>query len=661
MRRPIAFAAILASLALADCGESHDTDAGAPRLGDPCTAATGCEEGLSCLIDTSFPGGYCTLICTDRACPSGSSCDRASSTPLCLATCESRADCRDGYQCWRGSCRPACAADADCGTPGASCGADGQCTGAECASDEDCGTSQRCAAGRCLSVDPDAGMPGPLGAPCASDAECESGLCATGALGGVCTHECAQATECLDIGEAGCSAVGIDQNGDGAADVVRTECALLPSGSRPMGSACTADAECEASICQAGQCTEVCDDDTDCIRGEICTTLSRAGVPGGTYSGCGYAPGGSGITVEQVDLGEIDSAAGAAHPLDLATPPDSVSITLQAQRISGDPLDLTFGTVTDPTDTTIFDVAQIGMLVDQPERWLPVDTGEVIAMLVPNTTRDRVTYRPGQFAWTAGTFPRTAGDTGSAHLRLSALIKRAPGGTVTSGTLDLNVFLVGVGITALAAPSNTRISGALARFDGILGAAGVHVGDVQYFDVTGADATTYQVIDSTDGSSSELAGLFRLSAPRSGRRLNIFLVRSISGGSDGGFQAIGIAGGIPGPVGIHGTQHSGVVVAFDPDVVGSGATGANVVGHVLSHEVSHYLGLFHSTEQARPCGPGEDPSSGCAPFGGGDTLADTTRGDTSNLMYWSIVGSGTNDRLSAGQGFVLRASALVGP
>jgi hypothetical protein len=132
-------------------------------------------------------------------------------------------------------------------------------------------------------------------------------------------------------------------------------------------------------------------------------------------------------------------------------------------------------------------------------------------------------------------------------------------------------------------------------------------------------------------------------------------------GGGGGFRALGVAGGIPGPVGIHGTQHSGVVAAFDPAVVGTGTTGANVVGHVLAHEISHYVGLFHSTEQSRPCGPGETPSDGCAPFGAGDTLADTTRGDMRNLMYWSIVSSGTNDQLSAGQAFVLRLSALAVP
>jgi hypothetical protein len=38
-----------------------------------------------------------------------------------------------------------------------------------------------------------------------------------------------------------------------------------------------------------------------------------------------------------------------------------------------------------------------------------------------------------------------------------------------------------------------------------------------------------------------------------------------------------------------------------------------------------------------------------------------TRNDLTNLMYWSLVGTGSNQDLSAGQAFVIRLNPLVGP
>lgn len=629
-------------LSLLACGTSHSPDGGASSYGDPCGDEAPCNGGLSCVSSGAFPGGYCTRTCPDGTCPGEADCDTGTDPALCLARCAAPADCRDGYQCWRGNCRPQCARDADCGE-GATC-EEGVCAGAECLTDADCGPMERCALGSCVVLSDDAGTMRPEGAPCALDSECASGICLPPELGGVCTIACGEPSICVTVPfEAGCAPIG-------SGGALRTACAALPPSPRDVGRACEADVECRSRACQDGQCTAVCANETDCVNGQICTALSRAG---GTFQGCGYTAGpSSGITIEEIDLGENTLGAGFPAALELAIPADAVSVTLQTRAVSGDPLDLTFITVTSPSADTIFDVADIFDLIDPPERWLPIDAGEAITMLVPNTTGDRLQFHRGLYAWSVSPIPRMMGDTGSVVLRSSALLKRSASRTATGGSIDLHVHLAGIGVSAASAPTDTRLQNALTRLTSILSAqATISVRNVSYFDVTDA---RFSIIDSTDGPTSELAALFRTSAPRTGRTLNIFLVRSINRMDDGSFQALGIAGGIPGPVGIHGTMHSGVVAAYESS--GSGS----VLGHVLAHEIGHYLGLYHPTESLRPCGPGEMPPA-CAPFGGGDVLADTPRGDDTNLMYWSISGGGTNVRLSEGQAFVLRLSALVAP
>ena len=409
---------------------------------------------------------------------------------------------------------------------------------------------------------------------------------------------------------------------------------------------CTDDTGCQSSTCIEGQCARVCNGPEDCLLGQACMAI---GWGGGTFSGCGYTAT-AGAEVRTIPLADVTIRAGSRSPeLVFGTPPSAVSVTLRARQTGGDPLPLAFEEIEDSAGDVIFSVADISAYIDPTIRWIPIDSAGAIAILIPNTTTDRYTFRPGRMRIAPIAYSRMAGDTGSVTVHIDALVALAPA-AVTTGTLNVRLHLVGVGVTAATAPTSMRVQAFLARFEEVIGQTGIAVGTVSYVDVL---APTLAIIDTEMGPDSELDQLFAMSGGTDENVLNLFLVQEVRGGGDG-FNTLGIAGGIPGPPRMHGTGHSGVVIAFDPSVVGPGSSGGRLAGHVAAHEVSHFLGLYHVTERTRPCGAGEVPSATvmCAPFGGGDVLADTTRGDLTNVMNWSIVGSGSNDAMTAGQAFV---------
>ena len=636
-------AALLAAALAAGCGDPPapvGDDAGAPIVGAACSASQPCGFGLTCLGD--FPGGYCTVVCESASCPSGSICDRGIAPPLCTDACLTRTDCRDGYQCWRGGCIPGCSDASSCGVEGASC-EDGQCIGAECSDPSMCPPGWDCLAGTCIEV-PDGGpvLLG-LGQACAMDADCGSGICLPPERGGVCTLACADPLECSREVTFSAACGPATRGG-----TVGTYCLPFTGTGALNGDPCASNDDCQSRTCVASLCTEACNEPGDCTLGTQCGT---AAFEAGSFQGC-LLPSGNPY---EVLLPEITLEAGFGNPGQrVALPADVASVTLQCAHRSGDALPMGFNQVTQVvggTTVTHFDLGELFDWIDQPNRWIPSDGFEIVSMGLPGSTSDRVSLRPSSVRFSVLVFQRMMGDTGTATIQPSVLVRRGtdPG----TGSIDVAVHLVGVGVTASEAAGSARVQALLTRMDEVLAAARIRRGTTTYHDVS---SSSLSVIDSAEGPDSELAQLFRLSSGRSGRVLSLFLVRSIEAGGDG-FNTLGIAGGIPGPVGVHGTMHSGVAIAFDRSVVGDSG---RLAGHIAAHEGGHYLGLFHVTERIRPCTGSETPdTTTCMPFGGGDTLADTAHGDTTNLMNWSLVGMGSNTGISGGQAYVLRHSNLV--
>ncbi|MET0286686.1 MAG: hypothetical protein ABW352_19555 [Polyangiales bacterium] len=184
--------------------------------------------------------------------------------------------------------------------------------------------------------------------------------------------------------------------------------------------------------------------------------------------------------------------------------------------------------------------------------------------------------------------------SGNAQHAESVTLSRARG----RGVLDLNLFYVGGGGELVAGgfhPGDRRVREMLKDFDERLHAMnGLSLGSVNEFEVVGALREELSVLEvprrkvgerTVEGRPERLPELFRLSAGLEKPGVNVFIIGDMG-------DYIGIAGGIPGPIGLHGTERSGLALAAD--LMGD-LKGAD---QVLLHEIGHYLGLFHTTESS---------------------------------------------------------------
>jgi hypothetical protein len=233
------------------------------------------------------------------------------------------------------------------------------------------------------------------------------------------------------------------------------------------------------------------------------------------------------------------------------------------------------------------------------------------------------------------------------------------------GRLDLNLFYVGA---SRLEPEGVRgpalIAAALDDVDSIFEQADTFIGDVRQIQVAGElpdrglafpDGHLNQGFASlavTFGVYIELPYLFELSAGASNTAVNIFFVADIE--PRAGSEPEAQAGGIPGPMGMHGTGGSGIVVAADM------MSDSLQLGRTLAHELGHYLGLFHTSElngcvndvleDTPACVPGDDVD------GDGLDAIDCAGKGADNLMFFSKT---TGTALTPQQIDVLRSAPIL--
>lgn len=479
------------------------------------------------------------------------------------------------------------------------------------------------------------------GAVCVADGDCADSLvCARGAdLTHTCTIRCTNDAMCIDNGER----CAVDRN---AGEPARAVCGVVDPGTGEEGSACARDNDCGSNFCVDRVCRFFCATDMDCATGARCLASS---LP--MLRVCGFEP----VTAPRVDeFTVLDGPSAVDRPTErnFELAPDAVSFSLTVQDLEG--RDLIAGVVrlTAPDATMWIDGNSWSIVRDQPIRDI-LAMDQINTVLAPSS--DTLRLIPGRYSYFAGLFNNrdlmTSVITRRANIALR--VKRAPGGVLpATGTLRVRFYFVpGAGITAATAMANTRIQAMLAGMRTAYSGVGITVMPVAFEDVTAADAARFTVID----AQSEIDDLFTKRPAGRSDEVSVFFVRSIAAttGLDG---AIGVAGDIVGPPGIHGTIHSGVVISLDGTLNGGGSR--DLLSNTVTHEVGHYLGLWHTRESRAACTSAGQTN--CSPFGGVDPISDTPTDNAGAARYTMFWAAAPNVLLfSAGQGKVLRSSVIV--
>lgn len=471
---------------------------------------------------------------------------------------------------------------------------------------------------------------------------------------------------CARAGDCGALACVADREAD-AEDLAPLPlvCGSAAEGGDP-GEACEEAGDCALGICLlAGACARPCEAAGDCGERERCATAfaRRDGGALQPLSACvavANLPDSASVAIE-VREGALEPAANAIELEPVASDETALYVLESSEDRWPEgvrcrpPLCARALRTRDRTPVTLFDASLDYGRAPAPSN--PVAIGDHLiapVVMLPIGSRDVLS----DAGYTIDLGAENEGDL------LVTRLSGAGGGQ----RLDLNVFYVGARDFA---PQGDRgpplLAEALDVVDEILGQADIFIGDVRQIEVTGSlpmVGTAYPEGDATQGFAVmrvrfgvyvELPGLFRLSAGAGNSAINLFFLADIHarGSADGEPEAE--AGGIPGPLGMHGTGSSGIAIATD---MMAGAP--TELGRTLAHEIAHYLGLFHTSEAD---GSVFDPLSDTPECRrdqalNGDRLdvEDCLGAGAENLMFWAKT---TGTVLTEQQRAVLRRALIL--
>jgi len=543
-----------------------------------------------------------------------------------------------------------------------------------------------------------------------------------------CTSGCASGLTCFDNADfpgGVCSAAC----GNGAACASGSACVQLSTGQYCLPSCTSGDGCPSGLVCgTAGSAGRVCLAPAAAPAVAVsCPTLPAASN-GGTlnvaeFTGCvqpivqsTYAPAPPAVGAT-LSLGVHQVGQAVQFQL----PPGTSGFTVVAQGQSTNVFQVNaFGSVfpnspvptpiVAPDGTTFFDLPTSfeSAPSDRMLTWSAVSP-VTAAVTFPNGTaglrRAADGLTPGDWNLTVSDLLHECGalqcgdaDSGSTANSYDMTVLTRSGGIPPRGALDLAIYLVDGRVSAANAVDDPSYQRMLQRVTADLARGGVCVQAITYYDVPAWAQGRWALVEvgsaRTSDPCSDYRQLFTLARP--GNVVSIFLVPQITDlDAAVGNRTVGYDGAIPGVSTFSGTTAGGAIASgadlHDPSGCGGSFSidcGPDVVGETVAHEVSHALGLFHTTENLGASSEDFDPltdtpeclcslcvpasaRSGCAaPQGGsgGTTTVDGTScsqgtqacGGADYLMFWTLSAKSAGN-LSPQEGQVMRMNPLVRP